>query len=264
MPTKIETYIGLADQTAAKVTQDFTSWTGFLALASRLYKYTFREQLLIYAQRPQATACAEYSVWTERMHRYVRRAAKGIAIIRDVDGVPTLRYVFDVADTGPMNDGLHLYFWTAQDEFTPVVTAALEQYFLVPADDRGLPVQLATIAANLAGKYWDMYKGTLPASLKGSSLKKNNRAYKKAFLDAATASITYVLLSRCGLEPDQLFDSEDFSHVYECDTAESVQALGDAVSQCSEMVLRTIEHQIKQYLREKQAAPQQPREPLAA
>lgn len=179
MPSKIETYTALAAQTAAKITADFTSWTAFLSFAARLYKYNFREQLMIYAQRPQATACAEYSIWTQKMRRYVKRAAKGIAVVREVEGVPTLRYVFDLADTGPMDDGLHLYFWTAHDEFGPVVAAALE--------------------------------------------------------------------------PDQLFDSEDFAHVYECDTQESVQALGDAFSQCSEMVLRTIEHNIKQCLRDKQA-----------
>lgn len=270
MPSKIEIYTELAAQTAAKITTDFTSWTAFLSLAARLYKYNFREQLLIYAQRPQATACAEYSVWTQKMRRYVRRAAKGIAVVRDVEGVPTLRYVFDLADTGPMDDGLHLYFWRAQDEFIPVIAAALEQYFQVPADDRGLAVQLATIAGQLAEKYWDIYKGTLPNAIKGSVLKRKNRAYKKAFLNAVTASVTYVLLARCGLEPGQIFDGEDFARVYECDTPDSVMALGDAVSQCSEMVLRTIEHNIKQYLIEKQksqateAPPPQPREPVAA
>lgn len=253
MPTKIETYTELAAQTAAKITTDFTAWTAFLSLAARLYKYKFREQLLIYAQRPQATSCAEYSTWTEQMHRYVRRVAKSIAVVREIDGVPTLRYVFDVADTGPMDDGLHLYFWTAQDEFTPVIAAALEQYFQVPADDRGLAVQLASIAANLAEKYWAIYKDTLPNAIKGSTLRKKNKAYKKAFLDAATASVTYILLARCGLEPDQLFDESDFAHVYECDTPDSVMALGDAVSQCSEMVLRTIAYNIKQYLLAKQA-----------
>ena len=145
------------------------------------------------------------------------------------------------------------------------MTAALEQYFLVPADDRGLAVQLASIAANLAEKYWTIYKDTLPAALKGSTLKKRNRTYKKAFLDAATASVTYTLLARCGLEPDQLFDEGDFVRVFQCDTPDSVMALGDAVSQCSEMVLRTIEHEIKRYLREKQAGQaQEPGEPAAA
>lgn len=244
MPSKIETYTELAAQTAAKVAKDFSSWTAFLSQAARLYKYKFREQLLIHAQRPNATACAEYRTWTEQMRRYVRRAAKGIAVIRDVDGVPTLRYVFDVADTGTTDNGLHLYFWTAQGEFLPVVAAALEQCFLVPADDKGLSVQLAE-------KYWTTYKNSLPNAIKGSALKKNNRGYKKAFLDAAAASITYVLLSRCGLEPEQLFDEGDFAHVFECDTQESVMALGDAVSQCAELPLRTIEHEIRQYLRSK-------------
>ena len=253
MPTKIETYTELAAQTAAKITKDFTSWTGFLSLVARLYKYKFTEQLMIYAQRPTATACAEYSIWTQKMRRYVKRNAKGIAVVRDVEGVPALRYVFDIADTGCADGKYYLYSWHADGEFTPVVTAALEQYFLVPVDDRGLSVQLATIAANLTEKYWTIYKDTLPAALKGSTLKKRNRTYKKAFLDAATASITYTLLARCGLEPGQLFDESDFVHVYECDTADSVMALGDAVSQCSEMVLRTIEHNIKQYLRAKQA-----------
>lgn len=265
MPTKIEAYTALAAQTAAKVTQDFTAWATFLNLAARLYKYKFSEQLLIYAQRPTATACAEYSVWTERMHRYVKRNAKGIAVVRDVEGVPALRYVFDIADTGCADGKYYLYSWHADGEFTPVVTAALEQYFLVPIDDRGLAVQLATIAANLTEKYWTIYKDTLPAALKGSVLKKKNRAYKKAFLDAATASVTYVLLARCGLEPGQLFDEGDFVHVFQCDTQESVMALGDAVSQCSEMVLRTIAYNIKQYLLAKQASPSpEPGTPAAA
>lgn len=272
MPTKIEAYTTLAAQTAAKITTDFTSWTGFLALAARLYKYKFTEQLLIYAQRPQATACAEYSVWTQKMRRYVKRAAKGIAVVKDVEGVPTLRYVFDIADTGCADGKYHLYFWCINDEFAPVVTAALEQYFLAPADDRGLAVQLATIAGQLAEKYWDIYKDTLPSAIKGSTLRKKNRAFKKAFLNAATASITYTLLARCGLEPDQIFDEGDFAYVYECDTPDCVMALGDAVSQCSEMVLRTIEHEIKQYLRKKQdgqdvrpASPSpEPGEPAAA
>lgn len=252
MPSKIEAYTALAAQTAAKITKDFTAWTAFLNLAARLYKYSLREQLMIYAQCPQATACAEYSVWTQKMRRYVKRNAKGIAVVRDVEGVPTLRYVFDVADTGSADGKYHLYFWRVDDEFAPVVAAALEQYFLVPADDRGLSVQLASIAANLAEKYWDIYKDTLPNAIKGSTLRKKNRAFKKAFLNAATASITYTLLARCGLEPGQLFDESDFAYVYECDTPNSVMALGDAVSQCSEMVLRTIEHEIKQCLRDKQ------------
>lgn len=272
MPSKIEIYTGLAAQTAAKITKDFTSWTAFLSLAARLYKYNFREQLMIYAQRPTATACAEYSVWTERMHRYVKRAAKGIAVVRDVEGVPTLRYVFDIADTGSADGKYYLYSWHVDGEFAPVVAAALEQYFLVPADDRGLAVQLASIAGQLTKKYWDIYKDTLPSAIKGSVLKKKNRAYKKAFLDAATASITYTLLARCGLEPDQLFDAGDFVHVFQCDTPDSVTVLGDAVSQCSEMVLRTIEHEIKQYLLAKQAGQdvrpaspsQEPGEPAAA
>lgn len=265
MPSKIETYTALAAQTAVKITTDFTSWTAFLNFAARLYKYKFTEQLMIYAQRPQATACAEYSVWTQKMRRYVKRAAKGVAVVRDVEGVPTLRYVFDIADTGSVDGKYYLYSWHIDDEFAPVVTAALEQYFLVPIDDRGLAVQLASIAANLATKYWDIYKDTLPNAIKGSTLRKKNRAYKKAFLDAATASVTYVLLARCGLEPDQLFDEGDFVHVFQCDTPDSVMALGDAVSQCSEMVLRTIEHQIKQYLRAKQAGQtQEPGTPAAA
>lgn len=226
MNSKIQTYLDMAAQTATKVTADYTSWTAMLGILARLYKYTFREQLLIFAQRPNATACAEYSLWTERMRRYVKRNAKGIAIVREIDGEPVLRYVFDVADTGSADSSVYLYFWSAADEFTPAVTAALEQCFQVPADDKGLSVQLAKIAANLAETYWTTYKDSLPNAIKGSVLKKKNRAYKKAFLDAMTASITYVLLTRCGLEPDQLFDDDDFSHVYQCDTTDSAMALG--------------------------------------
>lgn len=152
--TRLRTYTQLAADNSAVITGSFEAWTQFLATAARLYKYSFLAQLMIHIQRPQATACAEYSIWSDTMHRYVRRNAKKIAVIRFINGQPTLRYVFDVADTGSRKGALYPFLWQVRDEHLPSVAAALEGQFHVLCDHRGLPIQLAAIAAQLAEKFW--------------------------------------------------------------------------------------------------------------
>ena len=100
MPSKTEEYLVLAQRTANGLTRYWESWTDYLTTASRLYKYPFADQLMIYAQRPDATACADFDIWNNRMNRYVRRGAKGIALLDESSGFPRLHYVFDVSDTG--------------------------------------------------------------------------------------------------------------------------------------------------------------------
>ena len=245
--TKLQTYTQMAADNSAVVTSSFETWTQFLATASRLYKYTFLEQLMIHIQRPQATACAEYDLWRDTMHRYVRRNAKGIAIISFVNGQPTLRYVFDVADTGPKEGALYPFLWEVRDKHLPSITTALEGQFQVPCDDRGLPIQLASIAARLAENFWNNGQGQIIGQV-GEQLADN---LAETFQDAATASVTYSLLSRCGLHPEQFFDAEDFANVYKFNTFRPLVALGTAVSKCNEAVLRCVEAAIKRYERER-------------
>ena len=135
--TKLQTYAQLAADNSAVITSSFENWTQFLATASRFYKYAFLEQLMIHLQRPQATACAEYNVWRDTMRRYVRRNARGIAVIRFIDNKPALRYVFDVADTAPKENALSPFLWENRDEYRAVIPAALESRFQVPCGHRG-------------------------------------------------------------------------------------------------------------------------------
>ena len=146
MPSKLQLYAQLADQTAQQITGSLQAWTGFLTTAARLYKYPYHEQLMIYAQRPEATACADYELWNNTMHRYVRRGSRGIALIDTSGDNPRLRYVFDVSDTGGGEKSRRPYLWEYRDEHHDAVTAALERRFDVDAA-RGMEEQLERIAA---------------------------------------------------------------------------------------------------------------------
>lgn len=215
------------------------------------------EQLLIHVQRPDATACAEYAVWTRRMGRYVRRGAKGIAIISQVNGAPALRYVFDVSDTRPRANARAPWLWQYREEHQATVTKMLEECFQVPLD-KGVSFQLAAVAAQFAQKYWETYREKILGAVQNTLLQKYGGADAgMAFQDAVAASVSYALLYRCGLSPEQFFDDGDFSHVYECRDHESVLALGTAVSEIGAMLLRVLEHTIKQYERGKRAKQQQ-------
>ena len=123
MPTKAEQYAQMADQVARQLTGSWQEWAGFLTTAARLYKYPFHEQLMIDAQRPDATACAEYDLWNNRMGRYVRRGSKGIALVDDSGDRPRLRYVFDISDTGTREHSRTPWLWTMNEEHTAPVMA---------------------------------------------------------------------------------------------------------------------------------------------
>ncbi len=245
--TKLQTYTQMAEDSSVIVTGSFANWASLMSTAGRFYKYSFLEALMIHLQRPEATACAEYSVWTGRMRRYVRRGAKGIGIIRLIDGKPTLRYVFDVADTGPRKDALYPFLWELRDEYLPSITATLENEFSIPCDGRGLSVQLASIAAQMAEKYWANGKDIITSFAEGCL----PDGLAEAFPDAAAASITYMILSRCGLHPEHFFEPDDFASVYKFNAFRSVLALGTAVSKCGGAALRSIETAIRQYERDK-------------
>ena len=153
MPTKAEMYAQMADHVATRVTSSWQDWTAFLTTAARLYKYPYHEQLMIYAQRPEAIACAEYDLWNDKMGRYVRRGSKGIALVDDSGDRPRLRYVFDIADTGTRPNSRHPYLWNMEPEHTIPVLNMLERRYDIGGGS--LPQQLADVAAKLADEYWN-------------------------------------------------------------------------------------------------------------
>ena len=252
MPTKAEQYAQMADQVARQLTGSWQEWAGFLTTAARLYKYPFHEQMMIYAQRPDATACAEYDLWNNRMGRYVRRGSKGIALVDDSGDRPRLRYVFDISDTGTREHSRTPWLWTLNEEHTAPVMAMLERNYDVSGGD--LAQQLADVAAKLAEEYWADHRRDILPIVDGSFLEEYDEYnIEVQFKSAATVSITYALMSRCGLEPEQYFSHEDFMPIFDFNTLAVIGALGTAVSQANQQVLRQIGVTIQNYERAKSA-----------
>lgn len=159
MPSKTEEYLALAQRTANGLTRYWESWTDYLTTASRLYKYSFPDQLMIYAQRPDATACADYDIWNNRMNRYVRRGSKGIALLDESSGYPRLHYVFDVSDTGVRRNSRDPERWEMNDDlFKPVSEMLTAEYGI---SHERLSQQLVNIAEKLVNDYWDNNSGDM-------------------------------------------------------------------------------------------------------
>ena len=251
MPSKVQLYAQMADRTAEQITGSYQKWTAFLTTAARLYKYPYNEQLMIFAQRPEATACAEYDLWNKQMRRYVRRGSKGIALVDTSSDQPKLRYVFDVSDTSGGENSRRPYLWEYRQEHREVVSAALEQRFDVSGEN-GLADQMERVAAQLVDEYWHDNRRDIVGIVDGSFLEDYDEFnIGAAFRNAAVVSTTYALLSRCGMQPGDYFEHEDFLNVFDFNTPQTVAALGTAISQSSELVLRQIEVTIKNYEREK-------------
>ena len=249
MPTKAEQYAQMADQVARQLTGSWQEWAGFLTTAARLYKYPFHEQMMIYAQRPDATACAEYDLWNNRMGRYVRRGSKGIALVDDSGDRPRLRYVFDISDTGTRPNSRTPWLWQLEEQHKGPVSAMLERNYGVAGDD--LAQRLTDVAGKLASEYWDEHQQDFRYIVDGSFLEEyDDFNIEVQFKAAATVSIAYALMSRCGLEPEQYFGHEDFMPIFDFNTPAAVGALGTAVSQVNQQVLRQIGVTIQNYERE--------------
>ena len=248
MPSKTEEYLALAQRTANGLTRYWESWTDYLTTASRLYKYPFADQLMIYAQRPDATACADYDVWNSRMNRYVRRGAKGIALLDESSGFPRLHYVFDVSDTGVRRNSRDPEVWQYNDDLKQPVSEMLAATYGISGER--VSQQLADVAGKLVADYWDNNGGDIRAIVDGSLLMDYDEAGVEMQLKSAAAiSVTYTLLERCGFEPAGWFDKEDFRAIHEFSTPDAVFALGAAVSDMSREVLRQIERTVKTTIR---------------
>ncbi len=249
--SKVQQIALLAEETERNLTRSRQSWTSFLHTAARLYKYPFNEQLLIFAQRPEATACADYDIWNKQMNRYIRRGSKGIALI-DTDTEPrTLKYVFDVSDTGKTERSKTPFLWEYQDEHENTVTSVLESKYDVSAKN-GIANQLESIAAQLVDEYWGNYKRDIFDIVDDSFLEGYDEDnIGMAFRNAAVVSTTYTLLTRCGINADEYFEDEDFLSIFDFNTSDTVNFLATAVSETSEQVLRQIEIAVKNYERER-------------
>ena len=252
MPSKTEEYLALAQRTANGLTRYWESWTAYLTTASRLYKYPFADQLMIYAQRPDATACADYDVWNNRMNRYVRRGSKGIALLDESSGFPRLHYVFDVSDTGVRRNSRDPEVWQLGPDLVQPVSEMLAATYGISGER--VSQQLADVAGKLVADYWDNNSGDILAIVDGSLLMDYDEAgVEMQFKSAAAISVTYTLLERCGYEPTGWFDKDDFQAIYNFSTPDSVYALGAAVSDMSREVLRNIERTVKKTIRRRNA-----------
>ena len=248
MPSKTEEYLALAQRTANGLTRYWESWTDYLTTASRLYKYPFADQLMIYAQRPDATACADFDIWNNRMNRYVRRGAKGIALLDESSGFPRLHYVFDVSDTGVRRNSRDPEVWQLGPDLVQPVSEMLSKTYGISGER--VSQQLADVAGKLVADYWDNNGGDIRAIVDGSLLMDYDEAgVEMQFKSAAAISVTYTLLERCGFEPAGWFDKEDFRAIHEFSTPDAVFALGAAVSDMSREVLRQIERTVKTTIR---------------
>ena len=252
MPSKTEEYLALAQRTANGLTRYWESWTDYLTTASRLYKYPFADQLMIYAQRPDATACADFDIWNNRMNRYVRRGAKGIALLDESSGFPRLHYVFDVSDTGVRRNSRDPERWEMNDDlFKPVSEMLTAEYGI---SHERLSQQLVNIAEKLVNDYWDNNSGDILNIVDGSFFDDYDSSGKELqFKAAATMSVTYTLLERCGFEPEGYFDKDDFQAIHTFSTPDAVYALGAATSDISREVLRQIERTVKTTIRRRNA-----------
>ena len=252
MPSKTEEYLALAQRTANGLTRYWESWTDYLTTASRLYKYPFADQLMIYAQRPDATACADFDIWNNRMNRYVRRGAKGIALLDESSGFPRLHYVFDVSDTGVRRNSRDPEVWQLGPDLVQPVSEMLAATYGISGER--VSQQLADVAGKLVADYWDNNGGDIRAIVDGSLLMDYDEAgVEMQFKSAAAISVTYTLLERCGIEPAGWFDKDDFQAIYNFSTPDSVYALGAAVSDMSREVLRNIERTVKTTIRRRNA-----------
>ena len=252
MPSKTEEYLALAQRTANGLTRYWESWTDYLTTASRLYKYPFADQLMIYAQRLDATACAEFDIWRNRMNRYVRRGSKGIALLDESSGFPRLHYVFDVSDTGVRRNSRDPEVWQLGPDLVQPVSEMLAATYGISGER--VSQQLADVAGKLVADYWDNNSGDILAIVDGSLLMDYDEAgVEMQFKSAAAISVTYTLLERCGYEPTGWFDKDDFQAIYNFSTPDSVYALGAAVSDMSREVLRNIERTVKKTIRRRNA-----------
>ena len=248
MNAKERFYSGLAKETIGKITSNKDNWTSFLVTMSRNYEFTYPEQVMIYAQRPNATFCKPYDEWNdENYRRYVRQGSTGIALFVTNREKPYLRYVFDVADTGVRRSSPELKPWEVTEENRAYVMDAMERTFGISADGL-LEAQLEDIALSLSAEYWDDYKKPILDIVANSFLEEYDELnIEVAFKRAVANSVSYAMYCRLVENPDNYFEHEDFLNVFDFNTRQTVNALGTAVNAISSRMFQEIEKAIGEY-----------------
>ena len=248
MNPKERYYSGVARETIHRITANRENWTSFLATMARNYDFTYPEQVMIYAQRPNATLCKPYEEWnTDQYRRYVKRGSTGIALFVMNQDKPYLRYVFDVADTGVRRSSPAITPWRVTDENRRFVMDEMERIFQVPSEGI-LEYQLENIAIDLAREYWDDFKKPILDIVADSFLEEYDEYnIEVAFKTAVANSVSYAMYSRITENPDNYFEHEDFQNVFDFNTRQTVNALGTAVNAVSSRMFGEIEKAIEAF-----------------
>ena len=250
MPTKFQLITELYDQTVQSVTGSYQSWTGFLRAACYNYKCPFDDQILIYAQRPDATAVLEMERWNRQFGRWVNRGAKSIAVFGD-DGQNCLKLYFDVSDTHASRFARPLPIWTMHPAFEPEVIETLEATFGDLAEKGNLADAVRSACHNVVADNITDYLQDLRDCREDSLLEELDDLNLEAFYrDALEVSVAYMLMTRLGLRADDYFTADEFAHVYEFNTPPTINALGIATSDIAEMGLREISRTVMQAQRD--------------
>ncbi len=249
---KFEYYSDLADRQSRQLTDSYENWTNFLKTAGRIYKYPFSEQVLIYAQRPDITACAPIKIWNKPMNQYVKRGSKGIALIDDTGTRPHLKYVFDYNDTAGGKNSKKPYFWKMEDEHNADVLSSLSKFEIKTNEKDSLENVILGLAKTLAARYYNDNKQDILFSAEGSLLEESDEYnIGLAFRETLAASLAYCVMSRCNMDADSYMDKKDFKAILLFDSSSNIYTLGEAVSKLSEQLLRDIEITIKKYEKNK-------------
>ncbi len=249
MASKLNDIIPLMEQTTKNLTTNPQNWTAFLRTAGNNYKYSFHDQVLIYAQRPNATACAPIDMWNKRFRRWINRGSKGIALIDDTKEKLCLRYVFDIADTFS-HYGNEVRLWQMQQRFQEGVAETLTNSFGT-VDGSDIPSILLSTAKNAADDHFTDYLENLMDVKERSFLDDlDGLSIQAAFRQMLESSIGYMLLTRCGYDASEYLNTEDFTQIFNFNTVETITVLGTASTDISEMVLREIESTVKGMIRE--------------
>ena len=236
---RVQEIRGMAEWYATDIASSPADWMKYLDTAARLYRYSFTDQLLIYAQRPQATACASLELWNEKMMRWVNRGAKGIALLDETGTKAKIRYVFDIKDTHMVQGGRSPYLWQLQEHQRGEVLAHISDvYNLEEKDTADLADALMSVAKEMVNENLEDYLDGLSYATEGTYLEDlDEGTIRNDFRQLATDSVYYMLARRCGLDPMLILEEEDFMHITDYNRLSVLTFLGNAASQLAESVL---------------------------
>ena len=237
--SKLQDIRDLAQEHAVSVSGSPRDWMDYMDTASRLYRYSFSDQLLIHAQHPEATACASLELWNEKMFRWVNRGARGIALLDETEQHTRLRYVFDISDTHMVAGGRSPYLWQMQEhQREEILTHLAEVYALEEKDTATLQDALMAVAREMVSDNLEEYLDGLEYATEGTYLEDLDEVtIRSDFRQLATDSVYYLLSRRCGLDPMELLEEEDFMHITDYNRLSVLTFLGNAASQLSESIL---------------------------